>query len=1102
MKSKLVLLFFVLAFITTSHSQTYVFGELSGNPIDATGWNITGNAFVNGSQIDITNPTGNQSGSIFYQTPINIGACNKWRVDFDFRMFDGTAADGLAFCFLTNYPTGFVNGGGVGIPATTNGLKIVFDTYNNGCGPKPEIQLFNGAGYDECSPNVLNRQGNLTFLRSNNFQPASIIYDNGNITVQVNGITYLTGYVLVNYSGYMGFTASTGGSTDKHSIKNVVIYTNQATSDAGANEITCVDTPVQIGTTPNPLYTYSWSPTFGLSDPTIANPTVTRSFPGSYTYTVSTSFAATPNLCPSTDLVTVTIPTLQTFSLGNDVSICAATSTVLTATPNNGGDPIVSYSWTNNQDGTVLTGTSVTVSPGQPTTYVATATHLSGCTSTDEILVQITPNVNPEFTQVAPLCYGQSAAALPTVSNNGITGAWSPAFDNTTTTNYLFSPNAGQCSSTATMSVTVYPNGAQPTFTFQNSYCEGATIPNLPNLSIEGVAGSWTPSTINNLATTQYTFNPNSGLCFNPTTLEIQIVPKTQPVFTQVNPVCAGSILSSLPVQSNNGYLGTWSPAMNNNVTTIYTFTPYANQCASQAQMTVFINDSTIPQFDPVAPICIGGVINPLPTVSNDGIVGTWSPAIDALLTTTYTFTPSPNQCAYARTLTIEVNQLTNPVFNSVQPVCSGAVIADLPLTSTNGISGTWFPPINANQSTTYLFTPTVGQCASPSLLEIEILPNSIIPDFAAIAPICEGSVLQSLNAVSNNGIVGSWSPSMNNLQTITYTFTPNPAQCAQEKQLTIQVNPKVDPVFDSIAPICQGQNFMPLSLVSNNGISGTWSPALNQMVSNNYVFTPNSDQCARNTQMSLVVHPTPYASLANGTICKKVETGTITKGFVLDTALDPYAHTIHWFFNDTFINGVYTSTYQTHVAGDYYVTITDNTTGCSSVSNTASVIEKPYSTVFTTEVTEFFHANPSVLVLSSNVPNSIWYQMDSGPYQLSNQFLDVPHGLHTLTMLDDAGCLFATVEARLFSYPRYFTPNGDGINDTWNVFDAPLIPNFSTVIFDRTGKFICNLWSYSQGWDGTYLGNKLPADDYWFVIYYTENEVSKTHRSHFSLKR
>jgi gliding motility-associated-like protein len=1101
MKSKLVIILFIV-FFNSVQSQTYVFGSLAGNPIDAMGWNLSGNAFVNGSQIDITNPTGFQSGSIFYQTPINIGACNKWRVDFDFRIFDGTAADGLAFCFLTNYPTGFVSGGGVGIPASTNGLKIVFDTYNNGCGAKPEIQIFNGAGYDECSPNVISRQGNLPFIRNNNFQPASIIYDNGNITVQVNGITYLTGFVLVNYSGYMGFTASTGGSTDTHSIKNVVIYTNQAASNAGDNAITCVDAPVQIGTTPNPLYTYSWSPTFGLSDPTIANPTVTRSFPGSYTYTVSTSFTATPNLCPSTDLVTVTIPTLQTFSLGNDVSICAGSTTTLTATTSNGGDPIVSYSWSNNIDATLQSGTSISVTPTQNTTYTATATHVSGCISTDEILVQLSPNSTPNFTQVTPVCYGQNLSALPTVSNDGITGTWSPAIDNTTTTNYIFTPNSGQCATSAYMSITVYPNGAQPTFTFQNSYCAGASIPNLSNVSNEGISGSWNPSTINNVATTQYTFTPTSGLCFNPTTIEIEIVQKTLPVFNQVNPICMGSVLAPLPTQSNNGYVGSWSPAIHSDATTIYTFTPFANQCASEAEMTIVVNQRAIPQFDPIAPVCIGGVIAPLPTVSNDGFTGAWSPAIDNLLTTTYTFTPLSNQCAYERTLTIEVNELTIPSFATVPPLCGGTFIPDLPLSSDNGINGTWFPPINNNQSTTYLFTPNTGQCASQSLLDIEILPNSIVPLFDAIAPICEGSILSALNTVSNNGIVGSWSPALNNLQTTTYTFTPNTAQCAQPKQISIQVNPKVNPTFLQVAPICEGQNFTPLPLVSTNGILGTWSPSLNQMVSNTYVFTPNSDQCALGTQMSLVVHPVPFVSLVGGALCKDESTGNITKGFTLDTALDPYQNTIHWFFNNTFINGVYTSSYDAFVAGDYQVEVTNNTTGCVAVSTTASVIEKIYSTDFSTETTAFFDANPSILVLSSNVPDSIWYQLDSGPFQLSNQFFAVPHGLHTLTMFDDAGCLFESRTASIFSYPHYFTPNEDGINDMWHVFDAALIPDFSTVIFDRSGKFICNLRSYSQGWDGTYLGNKLPADDYWFVLYYTENGVSKTHRSHFSLKR
>ncbi len=1301
MKLKFILGIILCCSFFSMQSQTYVFGSLIGNPINATGWNVSGNAYVNGSQINITNPYENQSGSIFYQTPINIGACNKWRVDFDFRIFDGSAADGLAFCFLTNYPTGFVNGGGVGIPGSTNGLKIVFDTYNNGCGAKPEIQIFNGAGYDECSSNVISRQGNLPFLRSNNFQPASIIYDNGNITVEVNGTTYLTAFVTINYSGYMGFTASTGGLNDTHSIKNVMIYTNQAASSAGNDAVTCVDVPIQIGSTPNPLYTYSWSPIFGLSDPNIANPTFTRSFAGDYTYTVSTSFASTPNLCPSIDLITVTIPTLQAFSLGADVAICASSSKVLTATTSATGNPILSYSWSNDQDATILTGNSITVSPTQSTNYFVTATHLSGCTSTDEIFVEIIPIVNPEFTQIEPICEGETLNAITTVSDNGITGtwlpslnnmtttnyiftpdanqcatngsmtitinqkitpvftqvapicagdtlddlntvsengidgswsppmnnndttnyiftpdtgvcatatnmsitvnpivtpvftqvnavcygatinslplvsnntisgSWSPDLDNTTTTNYIFAPdsgqcaidsemlitvipnelpnftqvepicegtilnplptisengfsgtwspqldntttneytftpNTGECADTATMTITVYPNGSEPTFDVITSYCYGESIPNLPNESLEGVFGSWTPSSVNNLATTNYTFTPTAGLCFNPATIEIVINQKITPVFTQIPPICYGTtFVANIPNLSNNGYYGTWSPALNVLQTTTYTFTPWDNECASETQMTIQVVDKVVPQFDSVAPICIGGSINNLSTTSNDGFIGTWSPPINNLLTTTYTFNPLYNQCAYERTLTIGVTDLIQPVFSEVQPVCSGAALSDLPTVSNNGIAGSWFPNINSVQSTAYLFTPTTGQCASNTTLDVEILPNSILPEFDLIAPICNGTPLPNLITTSNNGILGSWSPALNNLQTTTYTFTPQTAQCAQTTQLSIEILPKKVPVFTQVTPICQGQNFMPLPLISNNGISGTWSPTLNNLVSNNYIFTPNNGECAVTSQMNLTVHLNPEVLLSDGTICKSIDSGTITKGFVMDTDLNPYQNTIHWYYNTVFINGVYTSTYNTNIAGDYYVEVTDNATGCSAISNTVSVIEKEYSALFTTETTDFFNSNPSILILSSNVEGSIWYQLDAGPYQLSNQFLDVSNGQHIITIMDDEGCLFETIGARIFNYPKFFTPNGDGINEFWNVLDARLIPNFSAVIFDRSGKFIYNLWPYSQGWDGTYLGNKLPSDDYWFIIYYTENGLEKTHRSHFTLKR
>ena len=56
--------------------------------------------------------------------------------------------------------------------------------------------------------------------------------------------------------------------------------------------------------------------------------------------------------------------------------------------------------------------------------------------------------------------------------------------------------------------------------------------------------------------------------------------------------------------------------------------------------------------------------------------------------------------------------------------------------------------------------------------------------------------------------------------------------------------------------------------------------------------------------------------------------------------------------------------------------------------------------------------------------------------------------------------------------------------------------------IYDRYGKFLKQLSSYEQGWDGTYRGNTLPSTDYWFIVEYIENDQQKEFKSHFSLKR
>jgi hypothetical protein len=398
-------------FLNALHAQTYVFGQLTGSPLmNTAGWNLNGNATIGDTPGDVdnflnelvlTNAFGNQSGGIFYNTPINLSVCQKWTVEFDYRIWGGSAADGLAFCFLSVPPTGFVSGGGVGIPGTANGLKVVLDTWNNCGGPNPELQIYSGVGYNECAPGIVkleNTTGNLNFVRSSAYQAAKITYDNGVVTLFINNIQYLSANFPVGFTGYMGFTASTGGATDQHSIRNVIIYTDQAQSNAGIDVTTCSNTPVTIGATTNPLNIYNWTPATGLSSSTAANPIVTlpntTGAPITQTYTVTTSLASAPGLCPTTDQIVVTIQ--PEYNVANTINSCSG-----------------QYVF----NGQILTQSGI---------YNDTLTTVNGCDSIVSLNLTIgaTPSVNAG--QNITLCSSESGI-IGVVSQPGLNYSWSPS---------------------------------------------------------------------------------------------------------------------------------------------------------------------------------------------------------------------------------------------------------------------------------------------------------------------------------------------------------------------------------------------------------------------------------------------------------------------------------------------------------------------------------------------------------------------------------------------------------------------------------------------------------------------------------------------------
>jgi gliding motility-associated-like protein len=140
-------------------------------------------------------------------------------------------------------------------------------------------------------------------------------------------------------------------------------------------------------------------------------------------------------------------------------------------------------------------------------------------------------------------------------------------------------------------------------------------------------------------------------------------------------------------------------------------------------------------------------------------------------------------------------------------------------------------------------------------------------------------------------------------------------------------------------------------------------------------------------------------------------------------------------------------------------------------------------------------------------------YQLDGeGPWQSSPIFTNVPAGEHFVLVRDvtnpDYACDEMMIDdVSIINYPHFFTPNGDGINDKWNITGLGDQSNAKIYIFDRYGKLLKQISALGEGWDGTLNSQPLPATDYWFTVDYYEitidgTLVPKQFKAHFTLKR
>ncbi len=277
---------------------------------------------------------------------------------------------------------------------------------------------------------------------------------------------------------------------------------------------------------------------------------------------------------------------------------------------------------------------------------------------------------------------------------------------------------------------------------------------------------------------------------------------------------------------------------------------------------------------------------------------------------------------------------------------------------------------------------------------------------------------------------------------------------------------------------------------------------------------------CNDITTLELFVEriPEPVLTADHTTVCINFDTNVNEREAVIDSGLDA-THTFVWYQNGAVMPGETGPTLTVTVAGSYNV-IATSATGCVSDPIAPFVIERsggasPIGIGYV--VGNPFGENQVITVLAQGY-GEYQYSLDNGPWQNSNVFENVSaypvnpdqvghiirvRDIATADPCDDLELILDLEGVSPIDYPNFFTPNGDGYHDYWQPFGLSNQPAI-VYIFDRYGKLLKQIStsSESNGWDGTFNGNPMPGDDYWFTIEYEHDGIKKEFKGHFALKR
>jgi gliding motility-associated-like protein len=269
-------------------------------------------------------------------------------------------------------------------------------------------------------------------------------------------------------------------------------------------------------------------------------------------------------------------------------------------------------------------------------------------------------------------------------------------------------------------------------------------------------------------------------------------------------------------------------------------------------------------------------------------------------------------------------------------------------------------------------------------------------------------------------------------------------------------------------------------------------------------VINPLNLSCTANTTIHFVVNPIPKINLntnggENELVCSNIPTFFVTLNSGIQDGSSTSNYTYIWSKDGNVIPAETNYNLNVNSNGDYLVKVT-TAAGCYRTRN-INVTASDIATINSIDITDLSDANSVTVNVSGKGNYEFSLDAPLGPFQTSNLFENVSAGIHDVYVTDTNGCGTITEKIGVLGVPKFFTPNGDGYNDYWNVkgVNTTLNSKSTIYIFDRYGKLMKQLLPSSQGWDGTINGSPLPADDYWYSV---QLEDGRELKGHFSLKR